>query len=336
MKQLLLVFCVLASGYASTAQTIAGGDMESWRSSTAGPSTPVNVQAPNGWYGVDSIIIGLGQSFGTFLGTTDSDWHRNLFREDSIKHSGAHSAKLMTVIQDTLLLPGVLSTAQTHVGITLLPTPGITGISFSGGNHVTVKPLTVSAWVQYYPGKDSTGMTGIDSGTLTVQALSFIGTKDSVIGTGTIVIAPCSSWTQITDTIRYLSDTTHPIDTMRITFTSSSRNGLDSSTLYVDDVTMTSEANPVVIDHTGINNISTADHATVFPNPASGTLNIRTNENEVLNVTLITVSGQQVAHATINGNGSIDVKNLPAGLYFYEITDVSGSMLQRGKIAVNN
>ena len=330
MKRIFILFLSLIAGATSFGQTITGGDMETWRTSSSGTTAPVSVQAPTGWYGLDSVIIGLGQSFGVLLGTTASDWHRNLFKESTNIHGGSTSAKVMTVIQDTLLLPGVLTTAQTHIGISFSP-PGITGITFSGGNAVNVKPTTVSAWMQYFPGKDSTGATGIDSGMLNVQALAMIGGKDSVIGIGTIVIPPTSSWIQVTATINYPTDTIHAIDTMRISFTSSNRRGMDSSTLYVDDVTMTSIPNPI---YSSVSVVSSDELLKVYPNPVSGTLYFEGSSNTEINVSLYSITGQVVTTKAITGNGQMDVSALPAGLYFYTASDNTVNSQQRGMVTV--
>ncbi len=334
MNKIFLLFCALAASFLSSAQTIPGGDMETWRSNSSGPDSPVTVQAPAGWYGDDSIIISLGQSFGhTFLGTTDQDWRRNLYREDSIVHSGSHSAKIMTMLQDTLLIPGVLTTGQTHIGISFIP-PSISGVSFSGGTAVNVKPKTVSAWVLYFPGKDSTGATGIDSGTLNVQALSLIGGKDSVIGIGTITFGPDTGWRQVTVNINYPLDSTGTIDTMRIAFSSSKPgSALDSSTLYVDDVTMTSIANP---DHSGISNISASGSVKVFPNPATGKLYFSTYGVQGLEAVIYSINGQVATQKVLSGYDAVDVSQLPSGLYFYSVFDASGVAVQRGKVSVKN
>jgi hypothetical protein len=335
MKKIILFFCALAAYGGSNGQTIAGGDMESWRSTTSGVTTPTTVQAPNGWYGVDSIIIGLGQSFNTLLGTTDADWRTNLFREDANVHGGTHSAKIMTRIEDTLVLPGIMSTAQTHVGIVIFPTPSITGITFSGGNPVTVKPTSVSAWVQYFPGRDTSGAIGVDSATFNVQALSHIGGKDSVIGTGSVTIGASSSWVQVTVNVTYPVDSTYPVDTMRIAFASSKpATALDSSTLYVDDVTMTSIPNPV-IDHTAVHTVVANDQVKVYPNPASGYLYFSSPADTRGTAVLYTLSGQVARTISLTGFDKMDVATLASGLYFYTVYDSNGNAAQRGKIAVN-
>ena len=330
MNKIFLFISAIGIAFTSTAQTIPGGDMETWRTGSAGTIT---VAAPANWYGDDSIIIGLGQTYGTLLGASPSSWERNLFQENVIVHSGSHAAKIMTMLEDTLLIPGVLTTAQTHIGITFAPTPGITGVSFSGGDPLTVKPTTVSAWVQYFPGKDSTGAIGIDSGVMNVQALSLIGGKDSVIGTGTITIGANSSWVQVTVNVNYPADSTTPIDTMRITFTSSKGgSALDSSTLYVDDVTMTSMANPV----NGVKIINPSEQVRVYPNPATGKLYFSTSANPGMEAVIYSISGQVATEKILTGYDAIDVSQLPSGLYFYSVYDKNGGIVQRGKVSVNN
>jgi hypothetical protein len=187
--------------------------------------------------------------------------------------------------------------------------------------------------VQYFPGKDSTGAIGIDSGTLNVQALSHIGGMDSVIGLGSITIPPSSSWIQVTVNVLYPTDTTHPVDTMRIAFTSSKPgSALDSSTLYVDDVSMTSIANPT--DHTGIHDAAHATLIKVYPNPVTGALYFSGSHGAGNKAVLYSVTGQVVATHILSGNDAMDVSALASGLYSYAIFDNSGDAIQRGKVTV--
>jgi len=329
MKKLLLLLAASVCGYASFGQTIVGADMETWRTGTAGSGHPLTVTAPTGWYGDDSLIIGLGQTIGhTILMAPDSVWVRNLFREDVITHGGSHSAKVMTMLQDTILIPGVLTTATTHVGITFTP-PYISGITFTGGNAVSIKPTSVSAWVQYFAGKDSTGATGIDSGILNVQALAHIGGRDSVIGAGSVTIGPSSSWVQVTANVTY-SDTVDAIDTMRISFGSSRPStALDSSTLYVDDVTMTSVPNP---DHTGFGALP-AGAICVTVTPARQSIFISDPISVSLRVAIYTTDGKLAMTRQINGSETIDLSSLAPAVYIYAITDEQGRLLQRGRAA---
>lgn len=338
MKKVYLLFCALVAGTASMAQTIPNGDMELWRSSTAGAVIPLTVQAPTTWFGADSLFVALGQSIGTLIGASPTDFRVQLFKETGIFHGGANCAKIMTAFQDTIAFPGVMSNAKTNVGITFSP-PGISGVTYSGGLAVTVKPTSVSAWVQYEPGTDTTTkLPADDSGFVTVQALARIGTKDSVIGTGIANVGPTAgTWVQVTANINYPTDTVSPITLLRITFTSSGGGGTlptDSSTLYVDDVTMTSKPNPIPIDKTGVRAVTANELVKVYPNPASGKLYLDGPANAGLTCNIIAVNGQVVMSSLLKGNDVLDISALAAGSYMCTITDKDGSTVQMGKVAV--
>ena len=248
---------------------------------------------------------------------------------------------MVTTYQDTTLFPGVLSNAKTSVSFTVSP-PGLTGISYSGGAPVTLRPTTVSAWVQYAAGFDTaTFATLVDSGALTVQALAHIGTKDSVIGTGVVSIAPGTSWSQVTANITYPADTTDSITLLRITFASSGGGGTKPafhSTLYVDDVTMTGIAYIHVppVDHTGVRNVAADNAVTVYPNPANGTLYLNGPKNAGLSCKLTAMNGQVVMTLQLTGNDAMNIAALAAGTYIYTIADATGNTIQTGKVAVNN
>jgi hypothetical protein len=342
MKKSFLFVCSLVIGMSAFGQTIPNGDMELWRSDSAGVGHKLNVKAPNNWYGADSLFIGMGQSFGPLLSIPDTVWHQQLFREDVTTHGGAHSAKLITAVQDTIMAPGVLSNAQTKITITGLPfSPKISGITYSGGAIVNVKPTSVSAWVQYVPGMDTSmhpAAPSNDSGYLLVQALHHFGTVDSIIGSGRVAIGPSASWVQITANITYPKDSTDSISLLRITF-SSSGGGLtlpvDSSTLYADDVTMTSVPNPAPIDHSGVRVITSHELVSVYPNPANGTIYFNCPQNVPVTCKLFSASGRVVATKTMTGNDALDVAKLPGGLYFYTLYGENETIIQRGKITLN-
>ena len=334
MKRIYLLFCALTATLASFAQTVPGGDMETWRNNiVTNGTTSVPVAAPVDWYGSDSLFLGLGLTLGgTLLMTPDSVWHAQLFEENDTVHSGSHSAKLITTYQDTVLFAGTLSNAQAVVHISFSP-PGISGITFFGGTPVTDRPTTVSAWIKYYPGKDSAThlFGGVDTAVLSVVAISRVG---GTIGRGLILIGKDSSWTQVTANVVY-TDTFNTTDTLRITFSSSggATQNLDSSILYVDDVTMTSIPQ---VSHEGVKSINTADNVVkVYPNPTAGTIYLDGPQNAGLICTLLSVNGQVVLTKALAGTDALDVSDLPGGTYFYNITDSAGKTVQRGNVAVN-
>jgi len=329
MKKIYSLLFALVCSYSLFAQ-VPTGDMETWRSRTAGHG--VAVEAPFQWYSSDSIIIGMGESLiiSIALHTGDTDWHRQIFEESTptYVHGGSHSAKIMTAYEDSFLVAGVLTNAIPSVGITLVPTPSITSINLNGGSPISAKPTSVSAWVQYYAGQDTSGATGIDSGMITVQALGHLGGKDSVIGTGIVSIAPTASWVQVTANLVY-TDTTVAVDTFRIALSSSNRPfGLDSSTLYVDDITMTTTPNP---DHSAVKNVTASEVVKVYPNPSNGIIYFE-GARAGLVFSLYDVNGKLQTSKTIMSNDHVDVSSFADGSYLYAIRNEAGMMVQQGKV----
>jgi hypothetical protein len=70
--------------------------------------------------------------------------------------------------------------------------------------------------------------------------------------------------------------------------------------------------------------------ASVYPNPANNVLNISSKE-DVASVRLMTTDGKVVATST---STAVNVAELNAGIYLYEITTVSGKVA-RGNFAKN-
>jgi hypothetical protein len=337
MKKIYILTFLLAMGSASFAQTFANAGLETWHSGTSDGKT---VHSPDEWYGYDSLVLATGATFSPLI-HFGTPWQGNPqnFQETTIVHGGSSSAKLITLKQDTLgFFPAVLSNAKPSVNTTTLLTILSTGtgdpttaLTLSGGTAVTQRITTVSAWVQYKPGIDSTGAAGNDTGIMIVQAIGTVAGRDSTIGGGAMTIAPtpANTWVQITDTIFY-TDSVTLVDTIRVSFASSGGASriLDSSTLYVDDVTMTGvpESVPTIM----INN----DLIKVYPNPVSSILNMDSPQRNDLSCQLFSISGQVVVSRKLASRNAIDVSALPAGLYFYTVSDNTGAIVQKGKVSL--
>ena len=326
MKKIYLILSALAFAATSFAQAVPNASFEAWRVTSSGGTTAKLVQAPTYWTGEDTLIIALGEYAHSFslISTPDSAWKTQLFQDSGSAnvHTGMYSARMVTAHQDTLgIFPGILSNAQTHIAITA---SGPGAPTFTGGTAVSSIIDTVSAWVKY-----TQGGTG-DSGILTVSALKMIAGYDSVIGVGSVKIGPGTTFTQVFATVNYTASTLTP-DTIRINFASSAGGAANAvgRTLWVDDVAMKTKVPSSVIEvNQGTNSVA------VYPNPATSTLHFDAANNEEFTCALYAVNGQLISNKTITGSGTMDVSNIASGLYFYAITDKSGSVTQRGKVVV--
>jgi len=334
MKKIILLVGAVLCVIGANAQTILDPGMETWRTGSSGLFSPVTIYAPVDWNGMDSIIIADGQEYGVLYSIPATAWQRQVFEEDTIVHSGSHSAKLITLKQDTLgMFPGLLTNTNINIDVRALMTGSGTSnaITYSGGMPDTLKVVTVSAWTVYIPGKDSAGLPSLDSGSLMVQAVSNFHGYDSIIGTGFVLIPPSDTFIQVTANMVYV-DTTLEVDTVRIFFASSGgSNVTDSSILYVDDVSATGVIQPVLGLKKLMNNTNAVK---VYPNPANNTVYIDGVAGVDLNFTFYDLNGSKITGAIVNGKTTVDVSAIADGLYFYNITDSHNIVLQRGKVSI--
>lgn len=332
MRKIYFVIGLLIASATSFGQALPGGDMETWRNHTSGSTSAVAIHAPIFWYGFDSLLIADGESFPGFNHFT---YYAQLFQESTIKHGGTSSAKLLSKKQDTAIfgvVPGSLSNAKANVNVIALLGGGSLGsaTTFTGGTPVAMRVTTVSAWVQYAPGIDTgTHISGPDTGALTVEAHSTVHGADTIVGFGEALITSSGSFVQITANVVY-TDTLDTVNNVRIFFSSSvAHYKMDSSTLYVDDVTMTGVPN-YHRDNTGLQNVA-YNELKVYPNPSTGILYVDGAASAGLSFRLLSISGQLVVDKHLTDN-AMDVSYLPQGLYFYAIKDSNGNVVQRGKV----
>ena len=315
MKKFYILLSVLALAFSANAQTIPNGDMELWRVGSAGSAVPKIVRAPMSWYGADSLIISMGQLFGSLMSIPPTVWQQQVFKDSGANAHSGYAAKLVTADQDTLgIFPGILTNAEANVDITSF------NVTFTGGLGTILRTTSVSAWVKYEP------TSAVDSGNIMIQAYGNVDGIDSMIGYGYLKIGATSSFVQVTVPVVY-PDPSLIVDTVRITFASSSDTASVGSTLWVDDVTAVGVAQPI-----SVNNVNANNHINVYPNPATDVLYVSGSKNVLCN--LVSVNGATVATSQINGNGSVDLKTLPSGLYFYSLTE-NGNVIQRGKVTIN-
>ncbi len=70
-----------------------------------------------------------------------------------------------------------------------------------------------------------------------------------------------------------------------------------------------------------VNGIATKMSANIYPNPATDVINVAVNGNNatVVGAEIYNVSGQMVYNGTVQNNSSINISNLPDGMYYIRL-----------------
>jgi len=85
----------------------------------------------------------------------------------------------------------------------------------------------------------------------------------------------------------------------------------------------------------GINEItSTSGKTLVFPDPAHDAVNIQLTNGINGNIKIMDMSGRMLENKPFTGRIQIETSHYPTGMYFYVITDTSGSIVDKDKFSV--
>jgi hypothetical protein len=191
----------------------------------------------------------------------------------------------------------------------------------AGGLPYTIMVDTLTGYYMYLP-------AGLDTAYVSVNMYS--GT--TMVGSFMHNLFAASSWTYFEQPI-FASSTP---DTLRIDVQSSSWNAqTPGSVLYLDYMQLKSQPLPPV-NVNGIAPVITG--VTAYPNPAVDVLNIRLNYyiSEPFNVMIYDMMGrilEKVNYNTQTNLITLPVAYLPAGMYFYQVTN--NSNIIRGKFLKN-
>ncbi|MBS1689547.1 MAG: T9SS type A sorting domain-containing protein [Bacteroidetes bacterium] len=325
MKKLFTLALTSAICTAAYAQSIYG-DMETWRTYTTGLGA-TTVMNPKGWFTTDSLIFTVGP-------VVDAGGKFNMqVTQSSDAHGGNYSAKVMSRVQGTGgalgtfgVAPGVLTNSQPEFNSAKFSsTNPYAALYYVGGLSTTTHYKVLTAWVKYLP-------KGIDNGSIVVEHLipgAGAGGSDSLVGWGYVVInSPVTTWTRISVDIAYATPA-NPTQ-LRMFFFSSDPYGtvaaVDSSTMYVDDVALST---------TDVPSVSAAnDVVNVYPNPSVGTVYLHSFTGEQLTWTAFNINGQVVARKTFSGRESVNLSDVASGMYFYNIANSNGETIQHGKFTI--
>jgi len=316
MKQ---IFTLIAIAFCSTAfAQINNGGMETWRTFTTGGSPTLT--NPYNWNSTDSIVYTAGPAICPTCTLSPLT-----FKSDTA-HTGFYGAEIMTKFYGGTLgyAEGLLSNCQINFNTTTYAE------TLSGGSPTTARTDTVTAWIKYVP-------TGGDSGSVKVQAVlagMAVGGADSVVGNGQDIsitavnnyILATPVYTMHTYVITYTTTTVVP-DHIQITFHTHIKAEHDSSTMYIDDVSMNmpSRVNGVQLLH--------SSGTTCYPNPAGNTLHIETADHQNTTAELINILGQRVATQPLTDYiTGVNITNLSPGTYYLRLLSANNNVIYTTKV----
>lgn len=307
MKKIYLASALILAGTALNAQSVSG-DFEVWRNYNSGfLFTQTALQAPAKWVGLDSVLAFASAIQG-------NQGAKQIFKSTDM-HSGSFAARIVTAIQPAVgdAFPGILTNANVIVDIVNQD------FSISGGTAVTTRISKMTVWAKYNPAAIN------DSATLGINAVLSgrgAGGADSVIGVGILTIGKTTAYQSFDVPVDYANGAIP--DHVQIALVSSGGDTTAiGSELFVDDVTITTA--------TGISQSLFRENVVkCYPNPTNGTLYLSSDKTETLNWEAVNTAGQVVARQSFKGNGTINLSGIPAGIYYYRISDKESKIIQTG------
>ncbi len=87
--------------------------------------------------------------------------------------------------------------------------------------------------------------------------------------------------------------------------------------------------------NTSVTNIEHSAFVNVYPNPCHSEITFSSSSMNPMQITIFDITGRRLSTLEVNnGMGVLSTSAYPAGMYFYRVSDTSGSMLDRGKFIV--
>lgn len=301
MKKCILFLALIGFGFQASAQTVSGGDMETWKSYS---SFGTSMTKPSGWLTTDSfarVLQVLGGSFATYT--------PRVTKSTTVFHAGTAAAKLTSDASDTTI-PAFLTNGY----IDFMAALSGGSFDFTGGTNVTKRIMFVNAWIKFAK------IAPTDTGSIAVLAYKNgigAGGADSMIGSGGIMLTNnISSFTKTGISIDYVDATIVPDRILVMFFPSNNALPSTGTTMYVDDVTI---SDPLGIETPLVND----PQIKVFPNPAINQLHFNTEINDALEVVLYNTLGQKVLTQKMQQSADINVSGLTVGNYVYVVSSVA-------------
>lgn len=309
MKKVVLSVSAVITAMSISAQTpysIPNAGFESWVT-----SPPNQVGKATSWSGYGDVALLSGLSYSMLT---------TYFKDGAVKHSGSFSMRIQNMSYYNTNFNGIawLGTAGTST-----TDIGIYGIPFT-------QSITASgAWAQYIINAPATG--GKDT-----AIIGFQTTKNhAVVQDASILITSNTNGFQSFTQPAFTASAGVSPDTLWI-IALSSYNAADNTTsnqsqLWIDDLTLTVATG---VSAPVLHFVDTR----VAPNPASDIVRFTTS---ALNIggyfRLYDVLGKEVLSVPVTSalDNKLNVEALPAGIYFYQISNALGVVNAHGKLVVS-
>ena len=288
MKRILLSIVVLSAGISVNAQVV-NGDLETW---AAGE--------PSNWE------LDYGGQIGMDAGT--NNW---------VTLFGEGDPATTTELTGAAAAGGTGSSA-------LLETKDMVGASIIGFGVTQYEGMLYGSWA--YAGNATE--VNFDfmaepaaNDTCFIQVTMF--DADSVVvgygGALFLSTAPVTTWTAATLPITYIETT--PVARVEIWAESSINVPVTGSKLALDNFVLSGGSFAGIDEELNF-------EANVYPNPVSTVLNVNTT-GVATSVSILSLDGKVISSTDMNGTSvSVNVANLTAGVYFYEIVAEDGSLVR--------
>lgn len=319
MKRIYLLLSFLLTAGWCQAQNVYG-TLDNWHNYTVG-FPPKTLEAPTGWVGADSLVCTYGP-----MADPTGNFRKQLFQTTDV-HTGAAAARLITLDQEALgLIPGMMTNAEMDIDLgNFDPDDPMASLILSGGTDVNQQISTVSAWIKYEP---RTAVTQ-DRGQIGVQAIAVIGGQDSVVGLGMhIVNGPINTYTKIDVPVTYVPGAPNPT-VIRIGFFSSiisdASDPVDSSVMYVDDVSITNAQ--------GVEEVLFGTPVNCAVNAATRSISLSTEYTRPLRFQVFSSNGQLVQEKTFVRQTGISY-DWASGIYAFRVLDEQGRILKKDKLLI--
>ena len=312
MKKVLLSAGAAIAAMSISAQTpysIPNAGFENW------------VTSPSNQVGKATSWSGFGD-LGLLLGLPSYTMATTYFKDGAVKHSGSFSMRIQNMDYTATLGGKFKGVAWLGTAGTSAANRGVYGIPFT-------QSITASgAWAQYTINAPAT--QGVDT-----AVISFQTTKNRALVQDASILITSNTTGFQSFTQPALTNSATPPDTLWI-IVFSSYNAKDTSTsnqstLWIDDLTLTVATG---VSAPVLHFVDTR----IAPNPASDIVRFTTS---ALNIggyfRLYDALGKEVLSVPVTSalDNRLNVEALPAGIYFYQISNSLGVVNAHGKLVVS-